>query len=103
VFTPCRLIGKEFLKLKSKIKEVKQLKKFIPKEKLGKRAKKEEARKNRVTWAFSPVTRQVDSKKRYKRKQKSRIRLDNDEAGFFVSSKCVLFTFIAKNLLFTCP
>jgi hypothetical protein len=63
---------------------VNQLKKFIPKEKLGKKAKRLEAQKNRVTWAFSPVTRQVESKKGYKRKQKSRNRFDNDDAGFLI-------------------
>ena len=41
--------------------------KFIPKEKLGKKAKKKLAAENRITWAFSPTTRKLESKKIYNR------------------------------------
>ena len=37
--------------------------KFIPKEKLSKKAQKELNRQRRVTWDFSPVTKTVDSRK----------------------------------------
>ena len=39
--------------------------KFIPKEKMSKKAKKKMAAEQRGTWAFSPVTRKIDSKKLY--------------------------------------
>ena len=42
--------------------------KFIPREKLGKKARKELDRQRRATWPFSPTTRKVESKKRYNRK-----------------------------------
>ena len=44
------------------------MKKFIPKEKLSKKARKELDRQRRFTWSFSPATRKVESKKRYNRK-----------------------------------
>ena len=42
---------------------------FIPREKLSKRARKALDAKKRGTWAFSPVTKRVESKKRYNRKK----------------------------------
>ena len=39
------------------------MKKFIPKEKLGKKARKQLDTEQRTTWAFSPVTKKVESKK----------------------------------------
>ena len=39
------------------------MKKFIPKEKLGKKARKQLDSEQRATWAFSPVTKKVESKK----------------------------------------
>ncbi|MBR4537753.1 MAG: hypothetical protein IKO52_02780 [Clostridia bacterium] len=47
--------------------------KFIPKKKMSKKARKLLAAKSRKTWAFSPVTRTVDSKKIYDRKKISRV------------------------------
>ena len=41
---------------------------FIPKEKLSKKAQKELNRQRRVTWDFSPVTKTVDSRKLYNRR-----------------------------------
>ena len=52
--------------------------KFVPKEKLSKKAQKELNRRRRVTWDFSPVTKTVDSRKIYSRKRKVRNR---DEYG----------------------
>ena len=42
---------------------------FVPKDKLSKKAQKELNRQRRVTWDFSPVTKTVDSKKLYNRKK----------------------------------
>ena len=47
------------------------MKKFIPKEKLGKKARKQLDTEQRSTWAFSPVTKKVESKKLYNRKRKA--------------------------------
>lgn len=56
--------------------------KFVPREKLGKRALKELNRKRRAAWDFSPVTKTVESKKVYSRKGKARNRVD-DGSGFY--------------------
>ena len=56
---------------------------FIPKDKLGKKARKELNRQRRVTWDFSPVTKTVDSRKRYNRKRNARDRYDDYGAGDF--------------------
>ena len=45
---------------------------FIPREKLGKKARKELDRQRRFTWSFSPATRKVENKKRYNRKTHER-------------------------------
>ena len=59
--------------------------KFIPKEKMNKKAKKKKAAEQRGTWAFSPVTRKIDSKKLYNRKRISRARYDDSTRdSFFV-------------------
>ena len=48
------------------------MKKFVPYEKLSKSKKRELDRKKRVTWGnVNPVTRKVESKKRYKRKSRN--------------------------------
>ena len=49
---------------------------FIPKDKLSKKAQKELNRQRRVTWEFSPVTKTVDSRKIYSRKRKAQNRDD---------------------------
>ena len=49
---------------------------FVPKDKLSKKAQKELNRQRRVTWDFSPVTKTVDSKKLYNRKKNARTRDD---------------------------
>ena len=46
--------------------------KFIPREKLSKKARKALDEAQRRGWAFSPITRKVESKKRYTRKRKHR-------------------------------
>ena len=52
------------------------MKKFIPKEKLGKKARKQLDTEQRSTWAFSPVTKKVESKKLYNRKRKAHVIID---------------------------
>ena len=54
------------------------MEKFVSKKKMSKKARKLLAAKGRKTWAFSPVTRTVDSKKIYDRKKISRVRKDMD-------------------------
>ena len=47
---------------------------FVPREKLGKKAKKALDRERRTVWTFSPASRKIESKKIYKRKRKIRER-----------------------------
>ena len=56
---------------------------FVPKEKLSKKAQKELNRQRRVTWNFSPVTKTVDSRKIYSRKRKALNRDDYGLSYFF--------------------
>ena len=60
------------------------MKKFIPKEKLGKKARKQLDSEQRTTWAFSPVTKKVESKKLYNRKRKAHDRYDDYAWAFLV-------------------
>ena len=55
---------------------------FVPKEKLGKKAQKELAAQKRITWAFSPATKKIDSKKTYNRKKISRAGYWDGTGGF---------------------
>ena len=57
------------------------MKKFIPKEKLGKKARRQLDGDQRATWAFSPVTKKVESKKLYNRKRKAHDRYDDCGMG----------------------
>ena len=50
---------------------------FVPKDKLSKKAQKELNCQRRITWDFSPVTKTVDSKKLYNRKRNARDRYDD--------------------------
>ena len=52
------------------------MKGFIPREKLGRKARKQLDGERRVTWTFSPVTKKIESKKLYSRKQKPHDRDD---------------------------
>ena len=58
--------------------------KFIPKEKMSKKAQKRIAAEQRGIWAFSPVTRKIDSKKLYNRKRISRARNDDGARDSFL-------------------
>ena len=53
------------------------MKRFVPREKLGKKARKQLNSEQRATWAFSPITKKVESKKLYNRKRKSHDRYDD--------------------------
>ena len=53
------------------------MKRFIPREKMSKKARKELDAQQRATWQYSPVTKKIDSKKLYNRKKRSHDRLDN--------------------------
>ena len=55
---------------------------FVPKEKMSKKARKELARQKRTTWAFSPTTRKVESKKQYDRKRHPRAWMSGDGDAF---------------------
>ena len=46
------------------------MKRFIPKEKLGKKARKQLDSEQRTTWTFSPVTRKVGRKNRTAAREK---------------------------------
>ena len=58
------------------------MKKFIPKEKLSKKARKQLDSEQRATWTLSPVTKKVESKKLYNRKRKAHDRYDDYGMGF---------------------
>ena len=55
---------------------------FVPREKMSRKARKELDSRRRSAWSFSPVTRKVESKKVYSRKQKSRARFNDFGMGF---------------------
>ena len=57
---------------------------FVPKDKLSKKAQKELNRQRRVTWDFSPATKTVDSKKLYNRKRSARNRDDYGPGDFLL-------------------
>ena len=61
------------------------MKRFIPREKLGRKARKQLDSEQCATWAFSPVTKKVESKKLYNRKRKSHDRYDDYGMGFLLT------------------
>ncbi len=66
------------------------MQKSIPRQKLGKKARKELDSRQRATWSSSPVTRKVESKKLYNRKKKSTERYGDYGSGlhFFLLGVC---------------
>ena len=56
--------------------------KFISRQKMSKKARKELDAKQRSTWSFSPVTKKVESKKLYNRKRKPSAKYDDFGRGF---------------------
>lgn len=78
--------------------------KFIPKAKMSKKARKELAKQNRVTWDVNPVTRKTENRKAYNRKRDSRERFD-EPTGVFLYIEQSTVTFIAAVLfcvVFSC-
>ena len=78
--------------------------KFIPKAKMSKKARKELAKHNRVTWDVNPVTRKTENKKLYNRKKNSRERFD-EPPGVFLYNEQSTVTFMAAVLfcvVFSC-
>ena len=59
--------------------------KFISREKLSKKARKERDNQKRAVWAFSPTTRKVESKKLYNRKKSAHVWKDD----FSMSAFCL--------------
>ena len=57
--------------------------KFIPREKLGKKARRALDAERRATWGFSPVTRKVENKRHYQRKQRTPVRYEDAGGDFF--------------------
>ncbi len=64
--------------------------KFVSKEKLSKKAQKELNRQRRTMWDFSPVTKTVESRKRYNRKKSSHDHHEDYGMGAF--DLCMFFT-----------
>ncbi len=56
--------------------------KFILRQKMSKKARKELDSKQRATWSISPVTKKVESKKLYNRKRKPSAKYDDFGRGF---------------------
>ena len=56
--------------------------KFVSREKLSKKARKELDTQHRILWQYSPVTKKIESKKLYNRKKKSHARYDDYGMGF---------------------
>lgn len=59
--------------------------KFVSREKLSKKARKELDSQRRATWAFSPTTKKVESRKLYNRKKSTQAWKDD----FGVSAFCM--------------
>lgn len=57
------------------------MKRFIPREKLGKKARRQLDRERRAVWAVSPVTKKIESKKLYDRKKRPHDRFDDYGMG----------------------
>lgn len=61
--------------------------KFIPREKMSKKARKELDQSRREMWSVPPATRKIENKKHYNRKtHKACIRFEHDGAGFLIAS-----------------
>ncbi len=58
--------------------------KFTPKDKLSKKARKALNTQRRTLWDVSPVTKTVESKKRYSRKRKQYLNRDDFGAASFL-------------------
>lgn len=64
-------------------RKVSSMSKFVPRPKLSKKARKELDTQKRTTWAFSPVTKKVESKKIYNRKKAAHVWKDDSSMSGF--------------------
>ena len=64
---------------------------FIPREKMGRKARRELDRRNRAVWSVSPVTRTIGSKKRYNRKRKGTHEIEERFVSFFHARRHIVF------------
>lgn len=67
--------------------------KFVSREKLSKKARKELDNQKRTVWAFSSVTKKVESKKLYNRKKAQHLNRDDYSAVPFV----LFYAMVPKN------
>ena len=58
--------------------------KFVSREKLSKKARKELDNQKRTVWAFSPTTKKVESKKLYNRKKNAHVWKDDFGMSVFL-------------------
>ena len=70
--------------------------KFVPRRKMSKKTRKQADAENRVIWAFSPVTRKIESKKVYDRKRISRAGYE-DGSGVFIIFNMILRLWLTAN------
>ena len=66
-------------------KDVNPMAKFVSRENLSKKARKELDNQKRATWAFSPTTKKIESRKLYNRKKSAHAWKDD----FGVSAFCM--------------
>ncbi len=59
---------------------------MIPRSKMSKKARRELDARRRNIWQTSPVTKRVESAKRYDRRKMARVRYDDSGAGFFCAA-----------------
>ncbi len=59
------------------------MEKFVSRDKLSKKARKELDNQRRTLWQHSPVTKKIESKKLYSRKKKSHARDNDTGMGFY--------------------
>ena len=67
------------------------MKRFVPKNKLGKKARRQLDRQQRVFWPICPVTRSVESRKIYNRHRKTRDYQEDWIRGFSFSQKAYFY------------
>ncbi len=61
------------------------MERFVPREKMSKRARREMDAQRRTTWDVQPVTRRIESKKAYDRNRARRMQRDElSGADFFI-------------------
>ena len=71
--------------------------KFISREKLSKRARKELDSQKRATWAFSPTTKKVESRKLYNRKKSAHAWKDDFGVGAFDLACSIMQSFFERS------